>query len=481
MMDRTKLFFILLLTAIVAILLLDIVIDNAIQRNKIDYANPIRHAYEDQILRPLPNQSETLGANFFAGYLRGDNRKVTQNFMYYWFIESQSDPENDPLVFYIVGGPAQASIRLASEPGLFNANPQRALVPRKYTKNKRANLLFIDLVLDVGFSYTLSKQDQMSRNESALVKIAYHAIHGFFEKFPKYLSNKFVIDGSSYGTSFALLLAEQLLERQSKINIRGLFLDQARLNDDFQYKTGVDYAYYHDFIDSQTYEDVKIHCCRALAPYSGDCSNEYVIDPDIHEKNLFPGNTISESCLNSYTKSIDTIGSYGKQNLSPYQSFESNTFGIGRNERTNEFNLYLNRIEVKEMINVPADLDYECHLPDYEAKYYAADIASESRYGLQKQVNLLLNSPRNIKILSCHGDADISIPVTANDWFFSQLNRTLTKPHQPWFVDNQLAGFEKQYGENLMIKTVLGGSHVSGLNHPRRVSKVLQEFLDGLD
>jgi len=75
--------------------------------------------------------------------------------MFYWFFESRSNPDTDPLLIWLNGGPGCSSlIGLFFEQGPFeikNQGDTKATL-RSVAWNQKANVIFLEQPLGVGFS-----------------------------------------------------------------------------------------------------------------------------------------------------------------------------------------------------------------------------------------------------------------------------------------------------------------------------------------
>jgi len=89
------------------------------------------------------------GHNWYSGYLEFTGAKF-----HYVFFDSQRDPDNDPLILWLNGGPGCSSmIGMVYENGpfVFEHNTTE-LKFNEYSWNKKANLLYIESPGGVGYS-----------------------------------------------------------------------------------------------------------------------------------------------------------------------------------------------------------------------------------------------------------------------------------------------------------------------------------------
>lgn len=73
------------------------------------------------IIETLPGLTFNVNYRMFSGYLTPDETPL--NHLFYWFIESQNDPVNDPVVLWLNGGPGCSSLGgFFTELGPFHPN-----------------------------------------------------------------------------------------------------------------------------------------------------------------------------------------------------------------------------------------------------------------------------------------------------------------------------------------------------------------------
>ncbi|CAJ0610264.1 unnamed protein product [Cylicocyclus nassatus] len=142
----------------------------------------------------LPGVTYELNFKQYSGYLNG----VTGNYLHYWLLESQTNPQTDPLVLWLNGGPGCSSLMgLLSELGPFHPNPDGiTLFENVYSWNKAANMLFLESPRNVGFSIqnlTLNPDDVYNDEKTAYDSML--ALKDFLNVYPEYNGRPFFITG----------------------------------------------------------------------------------------------------------------------------------------------------------------------------------------------------------------------------------------------------------------------------------------------
>nr|GMD33163.1 serine carboxypeptidase-like 2 [Ipomoea batatas] len=156
---------------------------------------------------PLPFHLET-------GYMGvGKNEEVQ---LFYYFIKSDSNPEEDPLILWITGGPGCSPLRaiiqeigpLLIEPVEYNGSLPR-LLPFPYSWTKVANFIFLDLPVGTGFSYATTSNSAQSDN-LLTGSNAYEFLQKWLVDYPEFLSNPFYVGGDSYSGITVPIVTEMI-------------------------------------------------------------------------------------------------------------------------------------------------------------------------------------------------------------------------------------------------------------------------------
>lgn len=152
--------------------------------------------------------------NYITGYLDVHNWK---KHFFYWFFESRNDPENDPVILWLNGGPGcSLSLGLLMElgPSFINAS----IVPEfnPYLWNSNASVLFFDQPIGVGYSYSEDSNDKIDSTYAA-AKDVYVFLELFFRKFPQFKHHDFHIAGELYGGHYVPSFASEILQHPERL------------------------------------------------------------------------------------------------------------------------------------------------------------------------------------------------------------------------------------------------------------------------
>ncbi|KAG8046037.1 hypothetical protein GUJ93_ZPchr0008g13065 [Zizania palustris] len=96
--------------------------------------------------------------------------------LFYWLIEAAdaADPESAPLVLWLNGGPGCSSVGYGAseELGAFRINPDgKTLFLNPYPWNKVANMLLLDSLAGVGYSYPNKTGEPEAIHPSVIVSV----------------------------------------------------------------------------------------------------------------------------------------------------------------------------------------------------------------------------------------------------------------------------------------------------------------------
>ncbi|KAJ6216550.1 hypothetical protein RDWZM_007707 [Blomia tropicalis] len=198
------------------------------------------------------------------GYLSGGKGKR----LFYWFVESQNNPSEDPVVLWLNGGPGCSSVEgLLTENGPFRvAANGKTLNLDPYSWNTFANVLYLESPINVGFSYNTTQFTASNvYNDEVTVNAKYNALINFFKKYPHFKLQKFYITGESYAGVYIPLLTRKILENRHEngFNLKGIAIGNGFMDLYILAATRVEYAYYHGLFGLDYWNEIQETCCRS--------------------------------------------------------------------------------------------------------------------------------------------------------------------------------------------------------------------------
>ncbi|KAL2312646.1 Carboxypeptidase Y [Schizosaccharomyces pombe] len=172
-------------------------------------------AFPDHTLRVKDSKPESLGIDTvkqYTGYLDVEDDRH----LFFWFFESRNDPENDPVVLWLNGGPGCSSLTgLFMELGPSSINIE-TLKPEynPHSWNSNASVIFLDQPINTGFS----NGDDSVLDTVTAGKDVYAFLNLFFAKFPQYAHLDFHIAGESYAGHYIPQFAKEIMEHNQGAN-----------------------------------------------------------------------------------------------------------------------------------------------------------------------------------------------------------------------------------------------------------------------
>jgi len=175
--------------------------------------------YNLRVKKPDPASLGVDKVKQYSGYL--DDEENDKHF-FYWFFESRNDPENDPVVLWLNGGPGCSSLTgLFMELGPSWMNKKVEVDFNPYSWNSNASVIFLDQPVNVGYSYS---SDSVS-NTVAAGKDVYALLTLFFKQFPEYAKQDFHIAGESYAGHYIPVFASEILSHKKRnINLQSVLI-----------------------------------------------------------------------------------------------------------------------------------------------------------------------------------------------------------------------------------------------------------------
>lgn len=141
-------------------------------------------------------------SHYYTGYL--DVEALGKQFLY-WFFKSRKDPEYNPVILWLTGGPGcLSSIGLLFDLGPSRINSTLQVVSNPHFWNNNPSSIFLDQPVGVGYPYTTQEQ---IRTTAAAAKDVYTFLELFYQRFPKLTKTNSTWQVSRTQVIISLLLA----------------------------------------------------------------------------------------------------------------------------------------------------------------------------------------------------------------------------------------------------------------------------------
>ncbi|XP_042420515.1 serine carboxypeptidase II-3-like isoform X2 [Zingiber officinale] len=141
----------------------------------------------------------------------------------------------------------------------------KTLYRNPYAWNEVANVLFLESPAGVGFSYSNTTSDYAKSGDRRTTIDALIFLVNWFERFPEYKGRDFFITGESYAGHYVPQLAHAILHHKDRlINLKGIAIGNAVINEETDKKGMFDYFWTHALIADETIVSIHKFCNFSL-------------------------------------------------------------------------------------------------------------------------------------------------------------------------------------------------------------------------
>ncbi|AEC07397.1 Alpha/Beta hydrolase fold [Arabidopsis thaliana x Arabidopsis arenosa] len=417
------------------------------------------HVRSGSIVKFLPGFKGPLPFELETGYI-GIGEEENVQFFYY-FIKSDKNPQEDPLIIWLNGGPGCSCLSglffengpLALKNKVYNGSVP-SLVSTTYSWTKTANIIFLDQPVGSGFSYSKTPIERTS--DTSEVKKIHEFLQKWLIKHPQFLSNPFYVVGDSYSGMIVPALVHEISKGNyiccnPPINLQGYVLGNPITHIEFEQNFRIPYAHGMSLISDELYESLKRICKGNY--FSVDPSNKKCLKlvEEYHKctDNINSHHTLIANCDDSNTQHISPDCYYY-----PYHLVEC----WANNESVREA-LHVDKGSIGEWIR------------DHRGIPYKSDIRSSIPYHMNNSIN-------GYRSLIFSGDHDITMPFQATQAWIKSLNYSIIDDWRPWMIKGQIAGYTRTYSNKMTFATVKGGGHTAEYL-PEESSIMFQRWISG--
>ncbi|XP_021734365.1 serine carboxypeptidase-like 20 [Chenopodium quinoa] len=474
----------------------------------------------NSLITQLPGFSATFPSKHYSGYItldgRQNNKTSPPKNLFYYFVESERNPDKDAVVLWLNGGPGCSSFDgFVYEHGPFNfqagktKNSLPLLHPNPYSWSKVASIIYLDSPTGVGLSYS-ENQTKYQTGDVQTARDTHTFLLKWFEQFPEFNKNPFYVAGESYGGIYVPTLASEIVEGlkakvNPTINFKGYVVGNgvtaeqkydgnallpfahgmALISDDlyreFTNSCGLDIE--SDGVpECQGYRDKLYKAIQGLNIYD-------ILEPCYHN----PGNEQTQNL--SLPNSFKQLGVTDKPHpvrkrmfgrAWPYQMLVKDGLVPSWPE--------LNSLQTDRRVSVPCTSDeVAAAWLNNESVRKAIHAKSVNEIGswslcmslvFNHDAGSMIKYHRNLttqgyRALIYSGDHDLCVPYTGTQAWTSSLGYQILDEWRPWTSNNQVAGYVQAYEHNLTFITIKGAGHTVPEYKPREALDFFSRWLEG--
>ncbi|KAL3340342.1 hypothetical protein AABB24_028795 [Solanum stoloniferum] len=409
---------------------------------------------------PLPFHLET-------GYVGVGKEEKHQ--LFYYFIKSESDPGNDPLILWLTGGPGCSSFNgvvyeigpLYYKQKKYNGSlPTLGVTPNSWTKV--ANIIFLEQPVNTGFSYAITPEAMHVIDVDAC-KHVYEFLLKWLVDHPEFSSNNFYLGGDSY-SGIVLPRVVQLISdgieagNKPLINLKGYLLGNP-LTFPEEKNFVIPFLLGMGIIPNELYQSMVQNCKgeyrEEFAPTNVQCTQDLdIVDEllnNINDQHVLEPLCGSETELKSPFPSIFR----GRRRSIQENAISPSCYGklVDRHEISN---YWANDPRVQKALHVrKGTIDHWARCKQNGIKKYYTFTSMDS---ISYHVN---HSSKGYRSLIYSGDHDMGVPFQSTEAWIKSLNYSIVDNWRQWIVNGQVAGYTRSYANKMTFATVKGAGHVA--------------------
>ncbi|KAK4774819.1 hypothetical protein SAY86_009754 [Trapa natans] len=404
-----------------------------------------------KVVKELPGYDGELPFYLETGYVGVGDLDESQ--LFYYFVESQRTPSQDPLMLWLTGGPGcsvLSAFLYESGPveftyvGYKGGMPSLHLNPNTWTK--AMSIIYVDAPIGTGFSYSTTAENYATDDYKSSEQI-YEFLRKWLLLHPQFLNNILYVGGDSYSGIPLPIIVQRILDGNNAELNPYLNLQEAKeaCDGNYIYLNSTECVEYVEEIDEMILE---INLMQVLEPVCKTASSRPV------------------ESLRGKRRSLE-------ENYEGFLAAQSNPALWCRDYNYVLSGIWANKREVREALGVREGTKAiwtRCN----STLAYTKTVTTTVPF----HANLTKSA---IKALIYSGDHDMSVThIGTQNWIYS-LNLTLYSSWRPWFVDGQIAGYTMEYisdyGFTLDYVTVKGAGHVAPEYKPKECYEMMDRWL----
>ncbi|SCV00621.1 LAME_0G10968g1_1 [Lachancea meyersii CBS 8951] len=401
----------------------------------------------------------------YSGYLDYEDSKH----FFHWTFESRNDPENDPVILWLNGGPGCSSFTgLFFELGPSSIGPDLKPIYNPYSWNNNATVIFLDQPIGVGFSWG----DDRISSTNAAGKDVYIFLELFFQKFPHLRSNDFHIAGESYAGHYIPEIAHQIAvvhEHDKTFNLTSIMIGNGITDSLVQYNYYEPMACgkggYRSVISEEECSKMRLDMPRCAV---------------LNQACYSSGSTFACIAAATYCENM-AMNAYSKTGLNVYDirsECEDEKSGLCYKDMA-YIEDYLNQPAVQAAVGSDVSKFTGCN----DQVFLAFTLTGDNSRPFQQYVSELVN--RDIPVLIYAGDKDFICNWLGNKAWIETLewkhkNDFSSLPLEPWVSteSGESMGEVKSFG-SLTFLRIFDAGHMVPYDQPESSLEMVNRWTAG--
>lgn len=492
----------------------------------------VQASYLDAEVKSLPGFKGSFPSRHFAGYINVNEENDRS--LFYYFVTSERNPAEDPVVLWLNGGPGCSSFDgWIYEHGPFNfipgevAESMPTLVENPYSWSKAANMLYVDSPAGVGLSYT---KDYLC-SDLKTAKDMHTLLLKWFTEFAHFQTNEFFISGESYAGIYVPVVSREVAKGISagvepKINFKGYLVGNGCTDDEVDGNAIVPFIAGHGLISFEQHEAVEKACkgsyWNATEKTCVDLLHEVYLT--VRNVNLYD---ILEPCFHysaegsSQTKKVPfsstrkvpavraaaasgddednrlrlpssfyALGQSNPRDLAVRARMTGRAWPLRDTRRAGKMKLWGTHDNDVLIPCIDERMgDYYMNHPAVREALHAKPLTEMYPFSLcsakidyYADAGSMLPIHRNLtmagyRALIFSGDHDMCVPYTGSEKWTSSFGYSVIDKWRPWYIGDQVAGFTEAYDHNLTFASIKGAGHTVPEYKPAESLHFFRQFL----
>ncbi|XP_039140609.1 serine carboxypeptidase-like 18 [Dioscorea cayenensis subsp. rotundata] len=420
---------------------------------------------------PLPFHLET-------GYVGVDEVQF-----FYYFIQSEGNPVEDPLLLWFTGGPgcsAFSALVLELGPLKFKRMKYNDSLPKlvyhPFSWTKVSNMIFLDSPVGTGFSFSNTPEGYVDGDVTSSLRVS-KFLRKWLIDHPQFLSNSLYLGGDSYAGKVVPFITYLISEgiksgAQPLLNLKGYLIGNPFTGEVIDKNSRIPYAHNMGIISDEIYQSTTISCEGEdyENPTNALCAKKLqVVEKYFDEIDKF--HILDPKCPRASPKPRDLSGErrflkdkHQKFIVPPdVPPLKCRTYGCYL------CYIWVNNDAVRDALHIQKGTVPEwIRCNDY--LQYANDIPSSVKY----QYKL---TSQGFRALVYSGDHDLAVPHIGTQTWIRSLNYSIIDDWRSWFSGGQVAGYTRAYANNLTFATIKGAGHTAPEYKPRESLAMVKRWL----